>query len=38
MACGEKAEKVLRSAAERTGDNIKGFKNFYLKVKAGIWP
>ena len=28
----------LPSIAERRGNNLKGFKDFYLKAKAIIWP
>ena len=26
------------SASERRGNNLKEFKDFHLKAKAGIWP
>ena len=34
----KKKKPLGRSAAERTGNNSKGFKNFYLKAKARTWP
>ena len=30
--------KSTTTAAERRGDSLKGFKEFYLKAKAIIWP
>jgi len=43
---GEKEEKEIRehrfgsegTASERRGNTSKGSKNFYLKVRANIWP
>jgi len=29
---------LVRPASERRGNNLKGFTEFYLKVKARIWP
>jgi len=32
------SKSQVRSASERTGNTPKGFQDFYLKVKAIIWP
>ena len=32
------AEILHFSASERRVNNLKGFKGFYLKVKARVWP
>jgi len=31
-------ERRVVPRSERTGNNLKGFKDFYLKAKAGILP
>ena len=35
---GEGSHSTAQPAADRAGNNIKGFKDFYLKAKAKIWP
>ena len=37
-AGGYRSDLKESSAAERRGNNLKGFKVFYLKAKASIWP
>ena len=31
-------KRACATASERRRNNLKGFENFYLKSKAGIWP
>ena len=35
---GQVPVAIAWSASERRGNNFKGFKNFYLEVRARIWP
>jgi len=34
----QKKKETIQPPSERRGNNLKGFKEFHLKVKARIWP
>jgi len=34
----EPSSEPVGTASERRGNNLKGFKHFYLEAKARIWP
>ena len=38
LHAGQEREDALNAASERIGNNVKRFKGFNLKAKAGIWP